>query len=170
MRRQNPIIEAIRTRRSVRGYQPGPVSREELTIIVDCGRLAPSAMNEQLWEFVVVTEQAVLTRLARLAPDNGPFLADATACIVVTGATSHRSVYLDGAAAVENMLLGAHALGLGACWIQGYEKPYNAPIAGLLGIPATHVIVAIISIGIPFGEVESPPKRPLDDVLHWEKF
>ncbi len=168
--KEHPVIEAIRARRSVRGYQPGPVTREQLETIVDCGRLAPSALNEQAWEFVVVTDPQNLDRLARLMSENGPFLADASACIVVSGLESHRSVYLDGAAAAENMLLAAHSLDLGACWIQAYDKPYNAVIKDILHVPNEYVLVALLSVGVPYVEVESPPKRSLDDVLHWEKF
>lgn len=166
----NRVIEVIRTRRSVRGYQPGPVTREQIETVVDCGRLAPSAFNEQSWEFVVVENPAVLKDIAELAPDNCPFLPDASACIVVCGLRSNGSLYLDGAAAVENMLLAAHALGLGACWVQAKDKPYAGAIMQLLGIPAEQALVAMVSIGVPFGEVNVPKKRSLKDVLHWEKF
>ncbi|MCP4603917.1 MAG: nitroreductase family protein [Proteobacteria bacterium] len=170
MPKSNYVIESIRTRQSVRGYQPGPVTRDQLETIVDCGRLAPTALNEQVWEFVVVTEKATLMRLSEIMPENGPFLADASSCIVISGDREHRSVYLDGAAAVENMLLAAHAMDLGACWIQAFEKPYNNAVMELLEIPDNQVLVAVISIGIPFESIKTPPKRSLDDVLHWEKF
>ncbi len=170
MPKPNAVIEAIKSRRTIRGYQPGPVSREQLEIIVDCGRLAPNALNEQVWEFTVVTEAEILRKLARLMPENGPFLADAPACIVVSGARDHRSVYLDGAAATENMLLAIHALGLGGCWIQAYETAYNGAVKELLDIPDNQTLVAIVSVGVPFDQVKTQPKRPLEEVLHWEKF
>ncbi|MCP4679540.1 MAG: nitroreductase family protein [Deltaproteobacteria bacterium] len=170
MPKLNPVVEAIKGRRTTRGYQPGPVTREQLETIVDCGRLAPNALNEQAWEFTVITEAETLKALAHLLLENGPFLADASACIVVSGARSHRSVYLDGAAATENMLLAIHALGLGGCWIQAYDKSYNSSVMKLLDIPTSQTLVAILSIGVPFGYVTTPQKRSLDDVLHWEKF
>jgi nitroreductase len=165
----NPVLEAIRGRRSIRDYARGAVSREQLEAIADAGRLAPSAMNEQAWEFVVVTRPATLEEIARLAPDNGPFIADAAACIVVAGARSHRSLYLDGAAAVENMLLAIHSLGLASCWVQAMEKDYGRPIADLLGIPASHALVAMLPVGVPASAGDSPSKRPLASVLHWER-
>jgi nitroreductase len=165
-----PVIEAIRSRRSVRGYQPGPVAREQIETIVDCGRLAPSAFNEQKWEFIVVENPKTLKTIASFAPDNCPFLSDASACIIVSGDKKHSSVYLDGAAAAENMLLAAHALELGACWVQAHDKPYNDAIMKLLKIPTGQVLVAMISIGVPFGKVKTPQKRLLKDVLHWEKY
>lgn len=170
MTTSNRVIEIIRTRRSVRGYQPGPVSREQLEAIVDCGRLAPSAMNEQRWEFVVVTDHDTLVELAARIPDNGPFVADAMACIVVCGDARHRSIYLDGAAATENMLLAIHALGLASCWVQGMDKPYDAAVKELLGIPTEAALVSIVPVGVAYAEPAPQPKRPLEEVLHWERY
>lgn len=166
----NQVIAAIRSRRSVRGYQPGPVSREQLESIVDCARLAPSALNKQCWEFVVVTRHETLVRLAALIPDNGPFVADAMAAIVVCGDPGHRSLYLDGAAATENMLLAIHSLGLASCWVQAMDKPYNPDIRRLLGIPERLALVSIVPVGVAYAEPGPQPKRPLSEVLHWEVF
>ena len=170
MPNSNPIINAIRSRRSIRGYQPGPVSEDQLKTIVDCGRLAPTALNEQNWEFIVITESKPLHAMAEMMPENAPFLVDVPAAIAVTGRKDHHSVYLDGAAATQNMLLATHALNLGGCWIQAFEKPYNSQIMELLQIPETHTLVSIISLGVPFGNADPPQKRPLESVLHWEKF
>jgi len=168
MNLQNPVIEAIRTRRSVRRYLPGEVPREALETIVDCGRLAPSANNTQSWEFVVVTEKDRLGELADLATW-GKFIRDAAACIVVCGDPKNRSVYIDGAAATENMLLAIHALGLVSCWVQGFEKEYNAPIKKALGIPDHLVLVSLVPVAV--GEtVKAPRKRALQEILHWERF
>jgi nitroreductase len=71
---------------------------------------------------------------------------------------------------VENMLLAAHAMGFGACWVQAHDKPYNNAVMKLLGIPAGQLLVAMVSIGVPFGEVKPPKKRSLKDVLHWGKY
>jgi len=166
---QRAVIDAIRGRRSVRRYRPGPVPRELLELIVDCGRLAPCSNNLQSWEFVVVTDPARLTELAAIAT-YGKFIKDAGACIVICSNPSNRSLYLDGAAAAENMLLAIHALGLASCWVQGFDKDYNPAIAELLGIPATHKLVALLPVAHPEGPTSSPKKRPLDEVLHWERY
>ena len=165
----NPIIEAIKTRRSVRKYTEEPVSRELISIIVDCGRMAPSSKNIQPWEFVVVTDRDTLAQIAELT-DNGKFIADASACIVVCGDPKSRSVYLDGAAATENMLLAMHALGLAGCWVQAYEKPYEKTIQNLLGIPEGLVLVSLFSVAYAAKQTPAPKKRSLDEVLHWERF
>jgi nitroreductase len=168
-RAQNPVIEAIRARRSVRRYRPGPIPRADLELIVDCGRLAPSANNVQSWEFVVVTEAGTLKRLAAIAT-HGRFIKDAAACIVICADPANRSLYLDGAAAAQNMLLAIHALGYASCWVQGFEKDYNAALAEALGIPATHRLVALLPVGLPEGETAMPRKRALSEVLHWERY
>jgi len=165
----NPVIEAIRSRRSVRRYRAGEVSREVLETIVDCGRLAPSSNNRQSWEFVVVTEPVTLARLGALAT-HGKFIAEAAACIVVCGDPGHRSVYLDGAAATENMLLAIHSLGLASCWVQGFAKDYNPAIQELLGIPDRLVLVALVPVAHAAAAALMPRKRPLAGVLHWELF
>jgi len=106
-------LEAIKTRRSVRKYKPDPVSKEVLKTLVDAGRLAPTARNEQPWEFVVVTDAAKRQRLVDLAT-HGKFIAEAPACIVVLCKPS--DYYLeDGSAATTQIMLAATALGLGTC-------------------------------------------------------
>ena len=166
----NPVITAIRSRRSVRRYKPGPIPKQVLETIVDCGRLAPTANNRQTWEFVVVTDPDRLQRITELAPRNGPFIKDAGACIVVCSNPSNSSAYLDGAAAVENMLLAIHSLGLASCWVQTLDKPYNAPIKALLGIPDELVLVAMVPVAVPAGQTSTHHKRSLQDVLHWDRF
>ena len=169
MDESNPVIAAILSRRSVRAYRPGTVHPETLETIVDCGRLAPTANNMQSWEFVVVTDRDKLEGLAGIAT-YGAFIRDAAACIATLGDPVNRSVYLDGAAATENMLLAIHALGLAGCWVQGYEKTYNADVLRLLNVPDHLVLVSLIPVGIPAGETRGPRKRPLQEVLHWETY
>ena len=160
-------IEALKTRRSVRAYTGEPVPRKIIEDIVDCGRLAASAINIQPWEFVVVTTPALLRKIAETT-DHGPFIAGAPVCVLVLCKDS--KYYLeDGSAATENILLAARAHGLGSCWVAGDKKPYAAEICRLVGAPQGYKLVSLIPIGYP---AESPQKakRPLSDVLHWEKY
>jgi nitroreductase len=160
-------IEALRTRRSVRTFKTDPVPRETIEEIVDCGRLAATAINIQPWEFVVVTEPAKRQQMAAVT-DYGPFIAKAPVCIVVL--CQETEYYLeDGAAATENILLAAHAKGLGSCWVAGDKKPYAETIPKMVGAPAGYKLVSLIAIGHP-EIIPSPSKRPLSQVLHWEKF
>ncbi|MFB3776238.1 MAG: nitroreductase family protein [Bryobacteraceae bacterium] len=160
-------IEMLKTRRSVRAYQNRPVPRELIEDIVDCGRLAASANNVQPWEFVVVTEAAVRGRLAAVT-DHGKFIAEAPVCIVVLCRDS--KYYLeDGSAATENILLAARAHGLGSCWVAGDKKPYAPNICTIVGAPQGFRLVSLVAVGYPAEQAEKP-KRPLADMLHWEKY
>ena len=115
-------IDALKTRRSIRAYTGEPVSREVIEDIIDCGRLAATAINLQPWEFVVVTEPAMLTAIAG-ATDYGRFIAQAAVCVVVL--CKDTKYYLeDGCNASQNILVAARAHGLGACWVAGDKKPY----------------------------------------------
>ncbi len=161
------VFEAIAARRSIRRFRADPVSRELLCRIVDAGRLAPTAHNDQPWEFVVITDAARRGRIAQLA-EFGKFIADAPACIV-TLAQPTRYYVEDGSAATTNMLLAATALGLGTCWVAGDKKPYAPQIVSLCGAPANLRLVSMIAVGYA-AETPSPSKRTLDQVLHWESF
>ena len=160
-------IEMLKTRRAVRAYTREPVPKETIEDIVDCGRLAASAINIQPWEFVVVMDPALRRKLAETT-DHGKFIADAPVCVVVL--CQDTKYYLeDGSAATENILLAARAHGLGACWVAGDKKPYAPDICRLLEAPQDYRLVSLIPLGYP---AESPekPKRPLAAVLHWEKY
>ena len=80
----NETIQNIKNRRSVRQYSDKPIPNEILKELVDCARLAPTARNEQPWEFIVVTDKSTLAELSRIAT-YGPFIRDAAACIIVCG-------------------------------------------------------------------------------------
>jgi len=160
-------IQALKTRRSVRAFTEQAIPREVLEDIVDCGRLAASAINIQPWEFVVVTRRETLREIG-MATDHGQFIAVAPACIaVLSRATKY---YLeDGSAATQNMLVAAWAHGVGTCWIAGDKKPYAPQICRILGAPEEFRLVSLIALGYP-AETPQKEKRPLQDVLHWEKY
>ena len=161
-------LDAIRGRRSVREYENRSVPMEIVEQILDAGRMAPSAMAKEPWEFIVVTSEATRRQIAELT-DYGRFIATAPVCIVVF--CQNVKYYIeDGCAAVENMLLAAHALGLGACWVAGDKKPYTDAVAQVLGAPDNVRLVALIPVGYPAGPLPPARKRPLEDCVHREKF
>lgn len=160
-------LSALKTRRSVRAYTGEPVSREVLADLVDCGRLAATAINIQPWEFVVVTDRARLEAIAG-ATDYGRFIATAAACIVVL--CRETKYYLeDGCNASQNILVAAHAHGLGGCWVAGDKKLYADAVCRLVGAPAGYRLVSLLAVGHPAESAEKP-KRPVAEVLHWEQF
>lgn len=161
-------LDALKGRRSVRVYEGKAVPRELIEEIIDAARLAPSANNIQPWEFVVVTERAVREKIAGLT-DYGKFIAQAGACVAVF-CKDVKHYIEDGSAATQNILVAAHALGLGTCWVAGYKKDYAEPVRDLLGAPGGHSLVSLIALGYPAAKAEEHGKRRLKDVLHWERF
>lgn len=162
--------EALKSRHSVRAFSNQPVSRDLLEKFVNYARLAPTARNEQPWEFVVVTDRAMLKQLGELA-DHGKFIAQSPSCIAVF--CSDTKYYLeDGCAATENILIAATDLGLAGCWVAGDKKSYSDKIKELLKAPAGLKLVSLIPLGYcdAGAQVQPPSKRPVNEVLHWEKF
>jgi nitroreductase len=158
-------LEAIRTRRSIRRYTDAAVPKADLATIVDAGRLAATGSNKQPWDFVVVTDRAMISRFTV----SGPWIEKAAAVIVVVLDPATRWWVEDGAAAIENMLLASTSLGYGACWVEGDALPREDLFKSILGVPADRRVMALMPIGVP-AETPSPEKKPLDKVLHWEKF
>lgn len=160
-------ITALQTRRSIRKYQPTPVPRESLETMIDCARQAATARGLQPWEFVVITDRAMLDKLAEIN-EYGKFLAQTPAAVVVM---CHDTTYWleDGCAATQNLMVAAKALGLGTCWIAGEKKPYANDICRLVGAPKDCKLICTIAVGYP-AEEPLRNKRPLTEVLHWEKY
>jgi nitroreductase len=160
-------FDALSKRASARDYMNQPVPKDMLEKLVDAGRRAPSARAVEPWEFVVITERAMLDKLAGII-STGVFLKQATACIVVF--CQDTKYYLeDGSAATENILLAATDLGLGTCWIAGDKKEYCEEVGKLLGAPAHLKLISLISIGWAVREPKQHKRRTLSEVLHWEK-
>lgn len=160
-------IQALKTRRSVRAYTSEPIPRAVLEDIVDCGRLAPTAMNDQPWEFVVVTDKEKIRCLAQTT-GHANFLAAAPACIVVLAkATDYFDE--DCSAATENILLAATAYGLGSCWVAAEKQAYAPELCRLVGAPEQLRCFSMVALGYP-AEQPQKEKRPLTEVLHWEAF
>jgi nitroreductase len=158
-------LEAIRTRRSIRQYAGGAVPRADLETIVDAARLAPTGSNRQPWDFVVVTDPAMIAQLSI----SGKWITSAAAVIAVIMDPKSRWWVEDGAAAIENMLLASTALGYGSCWVEGDALLREEQIKILLGVPAEKRMMALIPIGIA-AETPSPEKKTLEQVLHWERY
>ena len=163
-------LELLRARRSIRVFQDKSINRDDLEKIIDCARFAPTARNVQPWEFVLVTDKHKLAEFAKLA-ENGRFIAQAAACIVVF--CSDTKYYLeDGCAATCNILLAATALGVGSCWIAGDKKPYSQQVSVLLAMPSSMKLISLVALGYPqeISCFKAVDKRALNELLHWEKF
>ena len=162
------FIKMLKERRSVRNFQDKEVAREIIEDIVDAARLAPSAVNIQPWEFIIITDTAMKKKIADIT-DYGKFIAEAPVCIVVC-CKSTKYYLEDGSAATQNVLLAAKAYGLGSCWVAGDKKAYAETVKGILGIPKDYKLISLIPMGYPASEPSIPRKRPLKEVIHWERF
>ena len=161
-------IEVLQKRRSIRNFTSRVISKKDIELIIDTGRLAPSANNVQPWEFIVVTDAGMRKDIAGLT-NYGKFIADSPVCICVF--CKDTKYYLeDGSAATENIMLAARAIGLGSCWVAGDKKPYAGKIGEMLNVPSEYKLVSLIAIGHTSDFGSPHGKRQLADVLHWEKF
>ena len=160
-------VEALRNRRSIRTYADRPVERAVIEEIVDCARLAPTAMNDQPWEFVVVTDRTALESIPPML-GHAAYIGKAAFAVLVLGRATDYMVE-DCSAATENLLIAASAHGLGSCWVAGTKQAYGPAVVKAFGGPEDHQLIAIVSFGYP---AENPEieKRPLREVLHWERF
>jgi len=171
------VFEAIRARRSIRTFTAKRIPKSDLEKIVGAGRLAPSATNRQMWDFIVITETAILAEILKHfhaargygTHEDGKF-DGAFAIIAVIMDKSNEYWREDGAAAAENMLLAARALGWGSCWIEGQVRPHEEHFKELLDIPEEKRILLMIALGEPKRWSPPPSKRSLSEILHWEKY
>jgi nitroreductase len=158
-------LEAIRTRRSIRKYTGAPIPRQDLEKIVDAGRMAASGNNKQPWDFIVITKRDMIEQLKVVSV----WMEHAGAIIAVVMDPSTRWWVEDGSAAVENILIASTALGYGSCWLEGYTIPHEEEFKTLLGIPQGKRLLTLIPIGVPAAQ-PTREKKPLQEVLHWEKY
>ncbi len=169
----NPKLELLYSRRSIRAYRQEEVADHLLRDLLEAAMAAPSAVAKDPWEFVVVRRREMLRKIADGLP-NGKMLADAAAGIVVCGdlnrAHDRQLSYLlqDCSAAIENLLLAANALGLGACWLGVHPREDRVfHLRRLLRIPDVVIPVACLAVGWP-AEASEPRTRYRADAVHDE--
>lgn len=167
------VMTAIRTRRSIRTWADRPVEEEKLRLVLEAGRLAPSASNRQEWRFVVVRDPGTRRKLAVAANDQA-FVGEApvvvAACstnplrVMSCGVPAHA---VDLAIAVDHMTLKAAEEGLGTCWIGAFHQE---EVRDILGIPQQAKVVALFPLGYPAEQPQPRPRKPFEDVVAFEKW
>jgi len=144
--------EAIMTRRSIRTYTAQPVPDDAIKELLAAAMNAPSASNQQPWQFVVVTERKQLNALTTVLP-YGQMLKDAPLAIAVCGdmQLQEEEYWIqDCSAATQNLLLAAHAKGLGAVWLGVYPRSERvAGISKLFNLPAHVIPLCVVPVGYP---------------------
>lgn len=152
----NEVIQNMLDRHSCRVFTAQSVEQEKIDDLITAAVWAPSGMNCQTWHFTVITDVEKIQQLAAAVrkadnrPENYNFYAP-TAFFIVSGERDNRNAMLDGAAAMENVLLAATSLGLGSCWINQVRDVCDDPeVHALLtqfGMPDHHIVVAAASLG-----------------------
>ena len=162
---ENIVLQNIATRATVRAFKKDPIPDAMIEKLLRAGMAAPTALNAQPWHFIVIRDRDILSALSLASPHTG-MLADAPLAIAVCGNTdkklkSDEGIYWiqDVAAAAENILLAAHALGLGATWTGSYPVDSRYQLAKqTLALPDNILPVSIIAIGYPAIPVEPKDK------------
>jgi nitroreductase len=201
-------IECLKTRRSIRRFKNERVKEEDLRVMIDCARFAPSGTNMQNWHFIIIRNKDVMQKMKQAveckiqeildreefssARDKiaqlarfFTFFSGAPVVIAVliepretffeqlSGGDKYEAVKQSGftaasgvAAAIENLLLAAHALGYGACWMTG-PLVAKKDLEQILGVKKPFEIMALIPIGIPEKTPKAPERRSIEEITTW---
>jgi len=165
------VLNLIKTRRSIRRYRSDPVPEELIEQVLEAARWAPSSTNAQPWEFVVVREPAIRKAVADLChfffvPNR--HVAEAPVLIALVGWPDRAQFYReDVTLASANILLMAHALGLGCCWIGAVD--YEG-VSRILKLPQEARLMGVITMGWPDEQPQPRPRRPLAELVHYDVY
>ena len=167
------VMEAIRSRRSIREYHDRQVEEEKLEKVLEAGRLSPSAKNMQERKFIVVKDERTRERLVAAAKGQR-FVGEAPVVIVACGTvtdyvmTCGQLTYpIDVAIAVDHMTLQAMEEGLGTCWIGAF---YEDQVKEILEIPEDIRVVALLPLGYPKESPDPRPRNEMKDVVVYERW
>ncbi len=171
------VFEAIKTRRSVRKYQGKLIPRELTTKVIDAGRFAPSAGNLQNWKFILCEKQSVKNGIADACLQQWWISSAPSIIIIVAEPDKAKRFYgLRGerlytiqniAAAAQNMLLCAHSLGLGACWVGAFDEDKMSRVCS---IPEEYRPQAVITLGYADEHPPEPTKYPLETITYFNSW
>jgi nitroreductase len=165
-------IEAIKSRRSVRGFTNENVSDELVTQILEAGRWAPSGLNNQAWRFIMVRNPDTKIALSKLT-NYGSTIKIAPVLIVVFLDKDHMYNYIKDVqatgACIQNMLLAIHSIGLGGVWLGEILK--NKEIVNkVLEAPDSFELMGVIALGHPVNKKMVSERKELDQLVFREKF
>lgn len=170
-------LEAIRTRRSTKQYTEDPLSQDVLKKLVEAAYCGPSGNNLNPWEFVVVTDRAVLDRLAE-THQYCAWLKKAQAAIVIVADSGKSRYWLeDCSAAAENIWIAATAMGVGVAWSAVHLSDNadetarrEAVVRDAVAVPDNLRAPIVLGLGMPAGKPGERKRPELDQIMHWQKY
>jgi nitroreductase len=165
--------ELIQLRGSIRGYKPDPVEGEKLQAVLEAARIAPTAHNNQPFRLIVIHTKGREEKLSRIY--GRPWFTQAPIVICAVAVPAEGWVRHDGknyyevdvAIAMDHLILAAHNLGLGTCWIAAFDPEAAREI---LGLPDEVVPIVFTPLGYPDREPREKVRRPLEDLIRYEKW
>ena len=162
------LVDTVLSRRSVRRYDPKEIPKDVLDQILEAGRQAPSAANKQPWHFIVLSDSEIKKELSKGLFNR--FIKDAPVTIVgcahkdrIAGKWSIVSTTI----ALQNMVVAAWGMGVGSCWIGDFNEER---VKRLLSIPEGWNIVALVTFGYPAEKPQSRKKKPVEEIVGFNKF
>ena len=169
--RQEAVLNTIQTRASVRQFTGEKISNEQIETLLRCAMCAPTAMNRQPWAFIVVTEDSLLQKMGEAFPYSR--CGNGAACAFVMCGDMSKALEGEGqafwindvSAATENLLLAAHAMGLGGVWTGVYPSSDRTPqVQAMLGLPENVLPMCIVPIGVPAEQPEIKDKFKAENI------
>ena len=177
------LLNAIKGRRSIRSYKPGPVSAADLQYILEAAQWAPSWANMQCWEFIIVQDAAIRQRLAETLPEKNPArgaCAQAPIIIAACAATGKSGFFkgspvtdkgdwllFDLGLALQNLTLAAYEKGLGTVHVGFFD---SVKAGAVLGVPEGHTVVELLPLGHPAEEGRVTPRKPIEEFVFYNGY
>jgi nitroreductase len=184
----NAIIENIITRRSIRNFNSKQISKEELETILMAGSYAPNGMGTQSWKFTAIqnpeiikkvneairqtllsvpitkeTHPYIVSLIEKSKDENADFLYKAPTFVMVSNLKDNGNSMPDSALAIGNMMLAAHSIGIGSCWLNQLPGLTHMPkireLLTELDIPENHIVYGSVVFGYPDGEIKTATPR-----------
>ena len=156
------LLNFIKERRSIRAFQSKSVPENEIEMILEAGRWAPSASNRQPWQFIIIKSKEMLEKVAKVAR-YGKFISGASFAVAIVGKprTSHNWYVVDTSLVSMNMMLMAWSLGIGTCWIGSMNKEKAKQV---LGLSVNDYLLTVLPFGYIQGDIPNPTyRKPISD-------